>query len=55
MLKPKTSFVELVTPELKLEIISIVLTVSLPLRHPYHFSNRTNNRNRGIAITRILP
>ena len=55
ILKPNTSLVELVTPELKLEIMSRVLTVSKPFFHPYHFSNKTNNKKAGMAINKILP
>src|SRR6187455_3354432 len=53
--RPRTSFVTFVTPELRLEIISMFLTVSWPLYQPYHFSNRTRERKMGMAISKILP
>ena len=42
-------------PELKLEIMSRVFTVSKPFFQPYHFSNKTNNKKAGMAINKILP
>jgi hypothetical protein len=43
-----------VTPLLRLLIMSMLRTVSLPLYQPQNFSKRTRDKKAGIAISSIL-
>ena len=55
MLNPKTSFTELVIPELMLETLSINGVFWLNLKYPYAISININTKKIGIAMIKIFP
>ena len=55
MLNPKTSFTELVIPELILETLSINGIFWLNLKYPYAISISIKTKKSGIAMIKILP